>query len=63
MNAVPLMPDQEYIWLSDQKWRTRNDAFSEALMGADANACPNAYSPADRITQTDRRGALLPLKG
>ena len=27
MKAVPLMPDQEYRWLSDQKWRTRNDAI------------------------------------
>jgi sporulation protein YlmC with PRC-barrel domain len=26
-NAVPVMPDQEYNWLSDQKWRTRNDAL------------------------------------
>jgi hypothetical protein len=24
---VPLMPDQEYKWLSDSKWRTRNDAL------------------------------------
>jgi len=27
MKAVPLMPDQNYKWLSDQKWRTRNDAI------------------------------------
>jgi sporulation protein YlmC with PRC-barrel domain len=27
MKAVPLMPDQDYKWLSDQKWRTRNDAI------------------------------------
>jgi hypothetical protein len=27
MKAVPLMPDQDYRWLSDQKWRTRNDAL------------------------------------
>ena len=26
MAAVPLMPDQNYKWLSDQSWRTRNDA-------------------------------------
>jgi sporulation protein YlmC with PRC-barrel domain len=24
---VPLMPDQEYKWLLDQKWRDRNDAL------------------------------------
>lgn len=27
MKAVPLMPDQEYGWLADQKWRARNDAI------------------------------------
>jgi hypothetical protein len=27
MKAVPLMPDQDYKWLSDPKWRTRNDAI------------------------------------
>jgi hypothetical protein len=27
MTKVPLMPDQDYKWLSDQKWRTRNDAL------------------------------------
>jgi sporulation protein YlmC with PRC-barrel domain len=25
--SVPLMPDQDYKWLSDQKWRSRNDAI------------------------------------
>lgn len=27
MKTVPLMPDQDYTWLSDDKWRTRNDAL------------------------------------
>ena len=27
VKAVPLMPDQDYRWLADQKWRTRNDAI------------------------------------
>jgi len=27
VRAVPHMPDQEYKWLSDGKWRTRNDAL------------------------------------
>src|SRR3954462_7859165 len=27
MTSVPLMPDQDYAWLSDQKWRARNDAL------------------------------------
>jgi hypothetical protein len=26
VKTVPLMPDQEYRWLSDMSWRTRNDA-------------------------------------
>jgi len=25
VGSVPLMPDQDYKWLSDQKWRSRND--------------------------------------
>jgi hypothetical protein len=25
--AVPLMPDQDFKWLSDQEWRSRNDAM------------------------------------
>jgi hypothetical protein len=25
--GVPLMPDQDYRWLSDLKWRSRNDAI------------------------------------
>jgi sporulation protein YlmC with PRC-barrel domain len=29
LRTVPLMPDQEYKWLSDEAWRTRNDAFFE----------------------------------
>jgi hypothetical protein len=27
LRTVPLMPDQDYKWLSDEAWRTRNDAF------------------------------------
>jgi hypothetical protein len=27
MKAVPLMPDQDYGWLSDERWKFRNDAF------------------------------------
>jgi hypothetical protein len=25
--TIPLMPDQDYKWLSDDGWRTRNDAL------------------------------------
>ncbi len=27
LKTVPLMPDQDYRWLSDHNWRTRNDAM------------------------------------
>jgi hypothetical protein len=27
LKSVPLMPDQNYDWLSDQKWRNQNDAI------------------------------------
>lgn len=27
VKAVPLMPDQDYEWLSDEAWRSRNDAL------------------------------------
>ena len=27
LKTIPLMPDQDYRWLSDNAWRTRNDAL------------------------------------
>lgn len=27
VKKVPLMPDQDYSWLADEEWRTKNDAF------------------------------------
>ena len=32
MRTVPLMPDQNYEWLSDEAWRARNDAIFRRLM-------------------------------
>ena len=32
VKAVPLMPDQEYLWLADESWRARNDAIFRKLM-------------------------------
>ncbi len=32
MRTVPLMPDQNYEWLSDEAWRARNDAIFRSLM-------------------------------
>jgi hypothetical protein len=27
VKTIPHMPDQDYKWLSDETWRTRNDAL------------------------------------
>ena len=27
VKKVPLMPDQDYAWLADEEWRSKNDAF------------------------------------
>lgn len=31
VKAVPLMPDQEYLWLADDAWRAKNDAVFQKL--------------------------------
>lgn len=30
---VPLMPDQDYLWLADEEWRATNDAIFRDLLG------------------------------
>jgi sporulation protein YlmC with PRC-barrel domain len=48
VQSVPLMPDQEYLWLADEKWRATNDALFQRLMpdqaryGADSSRLPKA---------------------
>jgi hypothetical protein len=32
VKAVPLMPDDEYRWLTDQRWREANDAIFKTLI-------------------------------
>jgi hypothetical protein len=32
VRKVPLMPDQNYLWLTDETWRSTNDAIFENLM-------------------------------
>ncbi|WP_426240340.1 hypothetical protein [Pararhizobium sp. DWP1-1-3] len=32
VKSVPLMPDQDYVWLDDRAWRTKNDAIFQSLM-------------------------------
>jgi len=36
VRKVPLMPDQDYLWLTDEAWRSNNDAiFQNLIPGAD----------------------------
>jgi hypothetical protein len=30
--TVPLMPDQDYLWLADEEWRATNDAIFQDLI-------------------------------
>lgn len=32
VKRVPLMPDQDYLWLTDEAWRANNDAIFQSLM-------------------------------
>ena len=32
VKAVPLMPDQKYLWLADEAWRAKNDAIFQKLI-------------------------------
>lgn len=32
VKTVPLMPDQDYLWLADEKWRATNDAIFQRLL-------------------------------
>jgi hypothetical protein len=45
VKAVPLMPDQEYLWLADDEWRATNDATFRNLLpepiANDAGAAPS----------------------
>lgn len=37
VRKVPLMPDQDYVWLTDEAWRSNNDAiFQNLIPGAAA---------------------------
>jgi PRC-barrel domain len=50
VKTVPLMPDQNYKWLSDLKWRNRNDALFVRPAQASRTSSMNA-----RTTAPDRR--------
>jgi hypothetical protein len=32
VKTVPLMPDQDYLWLADEDWRATNDAIFQSLL-------------------------------
>ncbi|WP_284778075.1 PRC-barrel domain-containing protein [Agrobacterium sp. lyk4-40-TYG-31] len=32
VKSVPLMPDQDYLWLDDKEWRAKNDAIFQSLL-------------------------------
>ena len=36
VRKVPLMPDQDYLWLSDETWRAANDAIFQDLIPSQA---------------------------
>ncbi|MEO9340315.1 PRC-barrel domain-containing protein [Mesorhizobium sp. SB112] len=45
VKTVPLMPDQDYLWLADEKWRATNDAIFQSLIPDTAGS--NSSLPAD----------------
>jgi hypothetical protein len=40
VKAVPLMPDQDYLWLSDEEWRATNDAIFQKLIPGPISSIP-----------------------
>ncbi len=47
VKAVPLMPDQDYLWLADEPWRARNDAiFQKLIPGFSSDALSSAIPKA-----------------
>lgn len=44
MKAVPLMPDQDYQWLTDETWRKTNDAIFESLIAGPGHDQPAKIS-------------------
>ncbi|MFN7091856.1 MAG: PRC-barrel domain-containing protein [Allorhizobium sp.] len=50
VKAVPLMPDQEYGWLTDETWRATNDAIFQSLIPEVAGN-HTQVSPTDSSTE------------
>ena len=47
VKKVPLMPDQNYLWLSDEEWRATNDAIFQNL-----NLDPARFGPDSQPVNT-----------
>jgi hypothetical protein len=45
VKAVPLMPDQDYLWLADEEWRATNDAIFERMIPDPARYGPGSSQP------------------
>ncbi|WP_426124278.1 PRC-barrel domain-containing protein [Pararhizobium sp. PWRC1-1] len=48
VKSVPLMPDQDYLWLDDKAWRAKNDAIFQSLMLKTARLDQKATPKADK---------------
>ena len=47
VKAVPLMPDQDYLWLADEQWRATNDAIFQRLIPDPARYGNTSSQPAN----------------
>lgn len=47
VKTVPLMPDQDYLWLEDEEWRATNDAIFQSLMPNPVRYGPIPSRPAE----------------
>lgn len=47
VKTVPLMPDQDYLWLADEKWRATNDAIFQRLLPNPLRYGPTTSPPGD----------------
>jgi sporulation protein YlmC with PRC-barrel domain len=48
VKSVPLMPDQDYLWLDDEAWRAKNDAIFQGLVSKTTRLEQNFKPIADR---------------
>ncbi|MBW8284022.1 MAG: PRC-barrel domain-containing protein [Rhizobium sp.] len=48
VKSVPLMPDQDYLWLDDKAWRANNDVIFQNLISKTARVEQNALPQTDK---------------